>query len=61
MTELKEVIEGAIHDCLLDWKSEYKISEDLPAIAEIITEEILRSLEVHNYITIKEKELEKVL
>jgi len=39
-----EAIEGAIHDYLSDWKSEYKIHEDLPHIAEQITEFIFNVL-----------------
>ena len=59
--EIKEVIEGAIHDSLSDWKSGYKINEDLPAIAEWITEFIIKALEDFKFIIIKEEVLEKVL
>jgi hypothetical protein len=49
----EEIIEGAIYDTLNDWKSEYKISEDLPAIADILTEYIIVCLEDFNYEIIK--------
>ena len=61
MSELKKVMEGAIFDCISDWRSGYKIHEDLPYIAEWITDFVLKTLEQFKYITIKEEDLAKVL
>lgn len=61
MTKLEKIIEGYINDFLSNWKSGYKINEDLPAIAEIMTDGILKTLEDFDYIIINEKILEKVL
>lgn len=54
-----QVIEGSLFDSIGDWKSEYKLHEDLPAIAEIFTEHILKALKVHGYKIIKENSEEK--
>lgn len=56
MSEKKDpeaIIEGAIYDTLNDWASQYKICEDLPAIAKILTEYIIVCLEDFNYEIIK--------
>ena len=52
----KEVISGALYDFLSDWKSDYKIQEDLPAIAEELTEWTLKCLGEHGYKIIKEED-----
>lgn len=36
MTTINEIIEGYIHDFLSDWKSDYKISEDLTSLSSKI-------------------------
>jgi len=56
MTSAKEVIEGAIYDSLSDWRSGYHIHEDLPYIAEWITEFVLKSLADFDYIIKKESD-----
>ena len=58
---INEVIEGAIFDCISDWKSGYKINEDLPYIAEWITEFIMKALEDFNYIIMKKDLVEALI
>ena len=51
-TDYKDVLQGCIGDFLSDWKSGYKINEDLPAVAEFLTEEIIKALKEFDYIII---------
>jgi hypothetical protein len=61
LTEIEEIFVGWIADFLSDWESGYRISEDLPVVAEELTKLILKSLEDFGYIIIKDDLLGKLI
>ena len=61
MVDFDVLINGVIFNALSNWKSSYKIPQDLPYIAEEITLAIIKKLEGYDYIIIKEKTLGRIL